>query len=459
MDTPDAVELIGFIENYCETYKIDKHNYRLDVDAETDEWFAPAFPDKVISEETVADMMIRTGLTREELFGMKAETTEKYGRKFPFFQLDSLFQSKYSAECRFTNLSKTPGLGYTGTIERYDVIDLRKRVISKVMELERTMGEEDHPDAYPVGFMYSTEWIISFPQFRKLFKALFQIVNRYKELFVKTIKSGLNEEEAHEMDFLASSMDIRDVVNQDIQLFYGNVIKLREVYRKENLKDFFSYVKIGRMRNTKYWRCEEFFDDTALTEAYIRMYPEAFAGMRQYVMRTDNISCWFYWSDDIPEDVIKEAKEDGRLDPDWNGAKPIWIPSDEDDLEYYKDLIIKSNPDVVNPYDYLDYVIEQDTIEIRAEATDFLRYSFLEPDLEKKLTDGKGLNHIYIEKKPEEEFNNTQFYDRIRAAIQPENKGGLPFPKRECVSDKLMLSDGTVFDRRAARESALAGGV
>ncbi len=496
MNMPDAIELTRFVENYLCVYGIDNHNYRVEFDDETDEWFSTTFPDNVINEEIVKDMMVRTGLSREELFGMEAETIDKYSRKFPFFKLDSLFQSKYSAECKYTNLAKMPGLGYIGTIDRYDVIDLRKRVIRKAMELERAMGEEDHPDAYPVGFKYSTEWIISFPQFRKLLTALFQVVNRYRELFVKAIKSGLNEEDAHEMNFLASSMDIRDVVNQDIPLFYGNVFKLRDVYRKENLKDFFSYVKIGRMGKTKYWRCEEFLNDTALAESYIKMFPEAFAGMRQYLMRTGNISCWFYWSDDIPDDVINAAKKDGELAPDWRGAKPVCIHSDEDDLDYCADRnnehyfdeendlydLSPDDPETIKDLDddnddlyeyegredfddideedtFEHYVIEQETIAAKAEAEDFLGSSFLEPDEEWTVSDRDRLVHIYIEKKPEEEFNNTQYYDRIRAAIQPENKGGLPFPKRECVSDKLLLSNGTVFDRRSARENALAGGV
>ena len=140
MSMPDAVELTRFVENFLCAYGIDNHNYRVEYDDETDEWFSATFPDNVINEKTVEDMMVRTGLSREELFGMKAETIDKYGRKFPFFKLDSLFQSKYSAECRYTNLTQFPGLGYIGSIDRYDVIDLRKRVIRKVMELEKTMG-------------------------------------------------------------------------------------------------------------------------------------------------------------------------------------------------------------------------------------------------------------------------------------------------------------------------------
>ncbi len=144
--------------------------------------------------------------------------------------------------------------------------------------------------------------------------------------------------------------------------------------------------------------------------------------------------------------------------PRWtDGKHKESLYDDNADIYEYED---HEDFDDIDEEDTLEYyVIKQETIAAKAEAEDFLGSSFLEPDEEWTVSEEDRLVHIYIEKKPEEEFNNTQFYDRIRAAIQPENKGGLPFPRRECVSDKLLLSNGIVFDRRSARENALAGGV
>ena len=106
---PDAVELTRFVENYLLQYGIDRDDYRIEVD-EDHEWYSVAFPDGVISNEAIEHILLITGLTREELFGMKKETLDKYSKKFPFFELDEEFNSKYAAESRYLNVEKIAGL-------------------------------------------------------------------------------------------------------------------------------------------------------------------------------------------------------------------------------------------------------------------------------------------------------------------------------------------------------------
>ena len=467
---PDAVELTRFVENYLLQYGIDRDDYRIEVD-EDHEWYSVAFPDGVISNEAIEHILLITGLTREELFGMKKETLDKYSKKFPFFELDEEFNSKYAAESRYLNVEKIAGLFYMGTVDRYDVTDLKKRIIRKAIEVDDFVEGTYHPDAIPVGLRYSTEWMISFPKYGEMITSLFNMINRYKNLFVRAIKTELENEDIREMNFLASALDSRDLVMQDVQLYYHNVLKFREIYKEEKLNDFFSYVKIGRMKKTKYWRCDEFLNNKALVQLYLRAYPEAISEMNKYIMRTNHFSCWFYWSDNVPdewkeyfpvqnvpdehpEEEIKESRETSH-------ERYIMSLSDE---EYEEHQFIESQTkDMEDYFDYPEDLAQEEELEeeikAKAEAEDYLGIAYFPPDDEWPASENNDKQvHLYIDKLPEEQYFNASYYEQIKKAILPEAKGGLPFPKRECVSDKLMLNDGQLFDRRMARMQALMGG-
>lgn len=474
----DAVKLTEFFEEYCYLYGIDNEGLCVEED-ENDERYSTAFPDGLIDEDTVENMMILTGLTREELFGMKKETLEKRYHKYPFFKLDKEFQDQYERESRFLDYDVVPGWGKVGKIERYDVKDLKKRIIRKTMEINRSIEGTYHPNAMPVGLCYSTEWMVSFPRFRRLVTSLFQMITSYKNLFVKAIACELDDNEIREFDFLASSLDIRDLIQRDICLQYYNVVELRKVYRIEKLKDFFSYVKIGRMEKTKYWRCEEFLDDKKLAWTYINIYPEAFSEIRKYLIRTENFSCWFYWSDDVPEEFEQLAAKSNKphvineIASESTFEKSLMALNDDDYDKYVRDVTsgCDSEDNLDELYDYESYdpekpydegdpywVLQEEYLDEKVEGRDFLGIEYINPDYEWQEPFDEKQIHLYMEKKKEEICDKYR-RDLLREIIQPVSKGGFPTPKRECTSDKLTLEDGTVFDRRAARLEAMAGGV
>lgn len=471
----DAVKITAFFEEYCHLYGIDNEDLCVERDG-NDELYSTAFPDDEIDEDIVEYMMILTGLTREELFGMKKETLEKRYHEYPFFRLDAEFRRQYEMESRFLDFDEIPGFGPVGKTDRYDVKDLKKRIIRKTMEINRSIEGTYHPDATPVGLCYSTEWMMSFPKYRVLVTSLFRMVVRYKELFFKAISSELDDEEIRELDFLASSLDIRDLIQQDICLQYYNLIELRDVYRTENLKDFLSYVKIGRMEKTKYWRCEEFPKDRKLAWTYISLYPDAFSEIRKYLIRTANFSCWFYWSDDAPEEWKEEAaksykpQNNNEESSEYSFEDYLMALDEEEYNEYVQNAAAgcygdddDSNLDPYDPekpYDDGDpyWLIQEEELDTKVDGRDYLGIEYVTPDNEwKEPLDDKQI-HLYIEKKPEEHCD-TFCCDQLRKIIQSETKGGFPTPKRECTSDKLTLADGHVFDRRTARLQALAGGV
>ncbi len=473
----DAIKLTEFIEGYLFQYGIENDEYHVEV-GEDDEWYSTAFPDEVITENDIDRMLMITGLTRDELLGMPSTALNKYFLKYPFFKLDKEFQNTFETESQFLDHDDTVW-GPIGKTVRYDVKNLKKRVIRKTMEINQAIPGIYHPDAFPVGLIYSSEWMISFPRFAQLARSLFNIIARYKELFFKAIDTDLEDEEISEMNFLASSLDVRDLVRRDVVLYYPNVVRFRDVYHTENLKDFLSYVRIGRMERTRYWRCEEFLNDRKLAWTYINLYPEAFSEVRKYLMRSDYFSCWFYWSDDIPEELETEMVREYKPQ-NANETSPkkhhddFLLTLDDDEYEEYLhrktdgeesdvDCFVNNDPyDPDYPYemDSPYWLTQEEELEERADEKDFLGIEYISPEDEWDAPFDSKQIHLYIEKQSEEKYNhNKQCYNQLREMIQPAEKGGFPIPKRECASDNLTLENGSLFDRKAARCRAMAGGV
>ncbi len=471
----DVAKLIEFVENYLLLYGIGNESYHIEKE-ENGEQYSTIFLDHEIKEDVVSHMLLLTGLTREELFSMKKEVMEKYYQKYSFFMLDAEFNQKYRAESHFLDTEKIADSFYIGILDRYDVKDLKKRIILKTKEINRVIEGTYHRNAIPVGLCYSTEWTMSFPKYHELITSLFDMINRYKELFFKAIGSDLEDEEIREMNFLAYSLDMRDLIQRDICLHYNNTIKLRDIYYTENLKDFLSYVKIGRLEKTKYWRCEEFLKDKRLAQSYISMYPEAFFEIRQYLMRTENFSCWFYWSDNVPDEWKEEAEKSVKtltvyeesaqtrhenyimsLDDNEYNEYMHNIKDNEFDFDIFNDE--PYDPDQVYDMSSPNWLIQEEELDAKVDNKDFLGTTYVLPEDEKMFSGDERLVHLYIKKQKEEYFDNSRYFAQIRKIIQPAEKGGFSFPERECASDKLRLKDGQLFDRRAARLQAMTGGV
>lgn len=464
----DANKLVEFVENYCLHYGIENRKYFLESD---DGWFCDALEDNEITEEVIREMLLLTGLSREELLGMKKETMEKYYHRYCFFNLDREFDHLYGSDSRFLYSEKVAGLFYNGIAERYNTKEIKGRAFSKAVKLQNDLTGISHGDSIPICFSFSTEGAFSFPRYRDLIMSLFHLVKRYKELFLMTLKHDLSDDEINEMNFLASCLDVRDRVQREIRLHYGNVVKLRHVYRTEKLKDFLSYVKFCRFEITRYWRCTEFLEDKDLLKTYLSFYPEAFSEMRKYLLHGENFSCWFYWSNNIPEewqtdfDKIKNylatSDDPFHFEDDENDDIPVdnangYCIENDDEYEDYDESVYQLQYLADN---YPLWMLKKDIPDLSEDFKDMFEVQCIVPENEAHYSEDDQIFHVYIKKENDEYFDFQSHFDRIREIIQPVGKGGLPFDKRECVADEMLLPDGTLFDRKAARIHAMAGGV
>ena len=173
------------------------------------------------------------------------------------------------------------------------------------------------------------------------------IVNRIKELFFKALRTDLNEIEANELNFLASWMHMYDVVAQSTLLTYNNILIYRDVFVKENYKDFFYYANFRRFIGTAPWRCKEFFDDMSLVQEFVNIYPQAKAGMHQFTMNVTKFSCDFAWSDAKPI-VYSPEEEDVPVEQRAKERTHIYVEKTPEEMfgweEYAKKLKDAASP-------------------------------------------------------------------------------------------------------------------
>lgn len=379
-------QVTQYVKDYFERY--DLNDYDFFVSSEADEYgrseriAIPLFPFDEMDEETLSRISLYTGLSTEEILNCDEQAATRYLEKYPFVHLFKIYKER----CEWYSLYKTD---FSSAKEwllnavftkkngcpvemRYNYDDIKGRLIDKLKEIDEVMPGTYHENAEITDVKFRTDIFLSFPDCDKMMRSFIDMVNRLKELFFKALQAELLEDESNEFNFLGSSLTATDVTAPSFAMNYDNLCKYRKVYMEENLTDFFSYVKIRAFVESAPWRCKEFFDDMALVNEFVAIFPQAKSMMREFAMLVSKFECVFVWSD----------------------AKPIMFsPEEEAELDAVDDLM---------GYKHLPY-------EQRA----------------------KEHTRIYIEKTSEEMFGWEEYAKKVAEAAAPPAKGGLTLPKRE----------------------------
>ena len=164
-----------------------------------------------------------------------------------------------------------------------------------------------HEGAEITDLRISTQTMFSFSECPTMIQSFLDMTDRLQELFYKAIEGELPTDEINEMNFLASWLRAYDIVTSDTLITYDTVRCYHEIYKEENLDDFFEYAKIKAFVESDPWRCPEFFSDATLLQRFVTVVPQAKAKMREFGMKLTNFSCEFVWSDE------ERAKEHTRI--------------------------------------------------------------------------------------------------------------------------------------------------
>lgn len=385
----EVKRITEFATSIFNMYGLPKIGFLRDYDEESDEVVdIPLFVGDVADIATIDRLAIHFGMTDEEIVNCDEQAARRFWNKYPFFYLFDKYLDTWAWSSRF--MGKEPTLlerfnwaiwggkeGFPVT-RRYYFSEVKTRLIEKLKEIDAVVPGTFHKDAEILDLSIRTEVFFSFPECKTMMSSFLDMLNRLKELFMKAVSSDLSEEEQKEINFLASWFDARDVMLPSSLITYDNICLFRNIYREENLKDFYSYVRIRRISYDGFlynttdfvpWRCQEFFEDQEIVQEFVDNFPFAKKSMREFANLVANFCCVFTWSD----------------------ANPIrYSPDEERELSEFNQSIGE----------------EDIPLEERA----------------------KEPTRIYVEKTPEETAGWDQYIRNLNQAVSPPAQGGLRLP-------------------------------
>ncbi len=398
----DVKKVEEFVTHIFNVYGFDKANYYNLTEEEkrkenADEW--PIFTDDVVDEETLQFLRDYTGFTEEELISCDETVLHKYWNQYPFFELeiDKFTDTMFSDVSPENALIRIFGIDKPTENIHFRRADVKKRLIALLHSIDQVMPGTWHKNADIGGLNIITEHMFSYPNCRKIMKALLSMVDEMSGLFFKALHENLLGQDQDRLNFLLNSMDVRDACVPEIALNYENILIYRDIYKKENLSDFLSYAYIRRLNLLNLWQCIEFFDDHSLAQKYLNLIPDGKKKLREFAMHVSKFECSFVWTDHELWERIKQEEE-------------MLKHPDLDDDTFFDNML---------------------------------------PDEEYDSAHTK----IWIDKTAEEMGDWIPYIEKIRLAASPANLGGIQAPRREhAPSGFIRLSDGTIADRIELRE-------
>lgn len=402
-------QVTKYVKDYFDRYELNDYDFFVTTEYNPKEncdelTEIPLFLFDEMDEETLSRISVHTGLSTEEILNCDEKAAVRYIEKYPFIRLFQVYKercrwySQYKTEFPtardlLENAIFTNNPGYPVEM-RYDHIDIKARLISKLKEIDAVMPGTYHKDAEITQLMFRTEIFITFPACGAMLQSFIEMVDRLKELFFRVLKAKISQDEINEINFLANILHATDATMPKL-ITYDNIRKYKKAYIEENLTDFFSYVKVRALVDASPWRCKEFFDDMSLVREFINISPQAKGRMREFANEVSKLECDFVWSD----------------------AKPVvFSPEEERELAD------------------IDFLLGREPIPYEKRAKEHTR--------------------IYIEKTSREMSGWEEYAKRIVAASASVAKGGLQLPKREVDLNDQIYN----IDRIKRRVEASHGG-
>lgn len=321
----------------------------------------PLLTNGALNEDAVRFASRILGISVEDITACNYAAMFKLRDKYPYFAhykaLDKSYEQNicgpYYAEYKI----KESIFGRKQPVPfRYNLVSVRDRLIEQLRELDRHLPGSYHEGAKIQDLKISYQKICHYGEIKAFIEEYLQMINRAGELFFKALETDLGEEEIHEYNLLVTVLGIRDFVCAQLgELYYDNLVKCREIYRQENLPNFYDYITLSPARSFAPWRCAEFSEDRELVQRYINYHPYFKFVMREFAMKALYFKCDFAWSDAKHEQLYDDkwlTKEDyanitGEPAPEKNWVlerTEVYVPKTaeelEDNAEYARRLLV-----------------------------------------------------------------------------------------------------------------------
>lgn len=238
---------------------------------------------------------------------------------------------------------------------------IKERLIEQLRDLDHHLPGTYHNGAELTDIKVIVQKICHYEKIADFIEEYLQMLDRAGELFFMAVADDLCEEDIHEYNLLVSVLGIQDFVcGQMGNLYYDNLLRCREIYRRESLPNFYDYITLSRYRAFDPWRCAEFTDDTELVQRYINYHPYFKYAMRDFAMNVLNFKFSFAWSD-AKLVCLYEGQPISEEDYELLAGEPapessyaperteLYVPKTANELadneEYAKRLLVLSGPE------------------------------------------------------------------------------------------------------------------
>ena len=208
------LELSDFIEGIFDLYGMNKNNFFIEYDDETNEFVeVPLFVGiEDYDEITLKQLCVYLGMSENEILSKDSSAVKRMWNKYPFFQLFNEYNERWYWFSRFKNEMPSPKEKLLNIlfeeqapiigVKRYNYKDVTTRMISQLKEIDKIIPGTYHNNAEITNLQIDTEVFFSFPDCAKMLHSFVEMVDRTKELFFKAIENDLNTEEINELNFL-----------------------------------------------------------------------------------------------------------------------------------------------------------------------------------------------------------------------------------------------------------------
>ncbi len=237
---------------------------------------------------------------------------------------------------------------------KYDLRQIKKRLEEKLKELDTSLPGTFHEDAEIQDLKVGISNFCHYPKIKEFIESYLQMIERAGELFFKAIDEDLCDDEINEYNIIVSVIGIKDFVYPTKgNLYYDNIVRCREIYKRENLPNFYDYITFAPTRSVVPWRCAEFVENQELVQRYINFHPNDKRYMREFAMQTKQFKCDFVWSDAKPVRLDDDGEEMYGDDFDDIFGKPtkpalertvVFVPKTPEEIgdnEKYADILLQ----------------------------------------------------------------------------------------------------------------------
>lgn len=318
------------------------------------------------NEEKLFRIAEAVGITKDNLRLGIAPVPDAVYMQYPLFDLLSNWN--------FSKLltGKYAPLRALGQVFGHQVVDALADVPTEKEEEEMVMASvrarcdrkalqinELFPGTYPLElpvskFALRTNELISFDKVYEMADSFEAVIKRFSTLFFAAVQADLTEQEACELNLLATFLEATDLVLVNRPITYSHIQEYRVYMQEEGYTQLESYVRIRRV--IPFWMAREFYKDADFVVKYIEQHADAKATIRRFLMKVTAYECTYTLIKDISEHqrrqgMTEEELEEYEIDrmmsewedtpPTYETCEPILIAKENDEIDEKDRLIVE----------------------------------------------------------------------------------------------------------------------